>query len=58
MRLGKLEVKMWKDTGKPKFRVWKCVQGCTPVWPNPDPPIYRWMFKVMSYWTLWVARYN
>lgn len=51
MRLGRLEVKAWRDTGKPRFRLWfwRYGQGLYNV------PTYLWIFKVLSYWTLWVA---
>jgi hypothetical protein len=45
MRIGKLEIEIWKDTGSPKFRVW-WGKGCT---------VYSWIFKLMSYYTLWIA---
>ena len=46
MNMGRLEIKIWKDTGEPKFRFW---------WSTEESVPYRWMFKVLSYWTLWVA---
>lgn len=46
MNIGRLEIKFWKDTGKPKFRIYATHTKCR---------TYRWILKVMSYWTLWVA---
>jgi len=40
-----LEIKFWKDTGTPRFRIWFCRCDST----------YKWIFKVMSFYTLWVA---
>jgi hypothetical protein len=49
--VGRLEIKVWKDTGKPRFRVWfwrfeqRTYNVC----------YYKWIFKVLSWYTLWVA---
>ena len=46
MLIGKLEIEVWKDTGTPKFRI----HGC-----KLKTGSYRWYWKMMSYWTLWIA---
>jgi hypothetical protein len=61
MTLGPYEIQVWRDTGRPRFRVW--------FWRAPSVtrfdrwlydedwrPTYLWTFKVMSWWTLFVAR--
>lgn len=45
VRIGRLEINIWKDTGKPKFRI---------VW-GKGIPVYSWYFKIMSYYTLWIS---
>lgn len=51
MNIGRLEVEVWRDTGTPWFRVWfwKYKQGLYTV------ETYSWIFKILSWWTLWVA---
>jgi hypothetical protein len=57
LRLGRLEVLLWRDTGKPKFRLW--YSYAPPVtkteWAFGRRRAYVWIVKVMSYWTLWIA---
>lgn len=61
MNLGPYEVLAWRDTGKPKFRVsyWRApavTKSDRWLYGERWRPTYAWYFKVMSYWTLWVAR--
>jgi hypothetical protein len=53
MTIGRLEVMLWRDTGSPRFRLffWRHTPGLY----KKEPPDYRWIFKVLSWWTLWVA---
>jgi hypothetical protein len=61
MTIGRYDVHVFRDTGKPRFRVWFYR---TPPVSDFDrflygadwQPTYLWYFKVMSYWTLFVAR--
>jgi hypothetical protein len=51
MRLGRLQVEVWRDTGTPRFRLY---------WWRYRPKPYavcthRWVFKLMSWYTLYVA---
>ena len=48
------EVKVWRDSGKPLFRI------AFEKMPNPrfGRRTYKWYFKIMSFWTLWIARYE
>jgi len=46
MKIGRLEIAIWKDTGTPRFRIW--------VWRGKST-VYRWIFKILSYYTLWVS---
>lgn len=45
MKIGKLQIEIWKDTGKPKFRIWFHKPKVT----------YCWILKIMSYYTLWTS---
>lgn len=45
MKIGRLEIEIWKDTGKPLFRI--AFSRCE--------VIYKWYFKIMSFYTLWIA---
>lgn len=46
MQIGRLEIKFWKDTGQPGFRIVGSKKSGVP---------YKWYCKAMSYWTLWIA---
>lgn len=41
--MGKLNIELLKDTGKPKFRIWWCG--------TKD----KWIFKILSFTTLYVS---
>lgn len=45
MEVGRLQLQLWKDTGKPRFRI-----GFFRFKNS-----YFWALKIMSYWTIWIA---
>jgi hypothetical protein len=61
MILGPYEVHLFRDTGWPRLRLW--FHRTPPVtdverflYGGNWEPAYVWQFKVMSWWTLYVAR--
>ena len=55
MVIGKYEINIWRDPGKPHFRVY---------FEREEPAVfsgyrtYFWVFKLMSFYTLWVAKFD
>jgi hypothetical protein len=61
LTFGPYEVRLFRDTGRPRFRVW--FHRTPPVtdvvrllYGDDWEPTFVWQFKVMSWWTLYVAR--
>jgi len=47
IKVGRLEIEIWKDTGTPRFRIW---------WWRSKIRYNKayWIFKIISYYTLWI----
>lgn len=61
MTIGQYDIRFYRDTGTPRFDVW--FHREPPVtkfdrWLHGEDwrPTYLWYFKIMSYWTLFVAK--
>lgn len=55
MVIGKYEMNIWRDPGKPYFRVY--FEKAKPL-AFSGYRTYFWVFKLMSFYTLWVAKFD
>lgn len=55
-RIGRLEIGFWRDTGTPRLRFyWWRAATCRLIIGDRSHTTYLWIFKILSYWTLWIA---